>query len=82
MKLTEHRIQAGLFKWAKLASAHHPELTLLFAIPNGGARDPITGAMLKAEGVKRIRSKARGRAVTWIHSAQIFTSATRVHWFM
>ena len=53
MKLTEHRIQAGLFKWAKLASAHHPELTLLFAIPNGGARDPITGAMLKAEGVKR-----------------------------
>lgn len=53
MKLTEHRIQAGLFKWAKLASARHPELALLFAIPNGGARDPITGAMLKAEGVKR-----------------------------
>ena len=53
MKLTEHRIQAGLFKWAKLASALHPELALLFAIPNGGARDPITGAMLKAEGVKR-----------------------------
>ena len=53
MKLTEHRIQAGLFKWFKLASARHPELALLFAIPNGGARDPITGAMLKAEGVKR-----------------------------
>jgi hypothetical protein len=53
VKLTEHRIQAGLFKWAKLAAAHHPELALLFAIPNGGARDPITGAMLKAEGVKR-----------------------------
>ncbi len=53
MKFTEHRIQAGLFKWAKLASARHPELALLFAIPNGGARDPITGAMLKAEGVKR-----------------------------
>jgi hypothetical protein len=53
VKLTEHRIQSGLFKWAKLAAAHHPELALLFAIPNGGARDPITGAMLKAEGVKR-----------------------------
>jgi len=53
VKLTEHRIQAGLFKWAKLASARHPELALLFAIPNGGARDLITGAMLKAEGVKR-----------------------------
>jgi len=53
VKLTEHRIQAGLFKWAKLASARHPELAFLFAIPNGGARDLITGAMLKAEGVKR-----------------------------
>ena len=33
MKLTEHRIQVGLFKWAKLASARHPELAFLFAIP-------------------------------------------------
>lgn len=48
----EHRIQAALFKWAKYASARHPGLKLLFAIPNGGARDAITGAMLKAEGVK------------------------------
>ncbi len=48
----EHRIQAALFKWAKCSSAKHPCLRLMFAIPNGGARDPITGAMLKAEGVK------------------------------
>lgn len=48
----EHRIQAALFKWAKYASSRHPGLKLMFAIPNGGARDAITGAMLKREGVK------------------------------
>lgn len=30
-----------------------PELNLLFAIPNGGARDPRVGAILKATGVKK-----------------------------
>lgn len=30
----------------------YPELRWLFHIPNGGARDAITGARLKAEGVK------------------------------
>ena len=48
----EHRIQAALFEWAKYASAKHPGLKLMFAIPNGGARDAVTGAMLKREGVK------------------------------
>lgn len=48
----EHRIQAALFKWSRLASSRYPGLRLMFAIPNGGARDAITGAMLKAEGVK------------------------------
>ena len=48
----EHCIQAALFKWAKYASAKHPGLKLMFAIPNGGARDAITDAMLKREGVK------------------------------
>ena len=48
----EHQLQVALFKWAKYASAWHPGLKLMFAIPNGGARDAITGAMLKAEGVK------------------------------
>ena len=48
----EHRIQAALFEWAKYASAKHPGLKLMFAIPNGGARDAVTGAILKREGVK------------------------------
>ena len=48
----EHRIQAALFKWARYSAAETPVLRLMFAIPNGGARDAITGAILKAEGVK------------------------------
>ena len=48
----EHRIQAALFKWARYSAAETPVLHLMLAIPNGGARDAITGAILKAEGVK------------------------------
>lgn len=50
---TEHQEQVGLLRWAWYKSATIPELTLLYAIPNGGRRDAITGAQLKAEGVKR-----------------------------
>lgn len=48
----EHREQSLLFGWAYHQSGAIPALALLFAIPNGGRRDPITGARLKAEGVK------------------------------
>lgn len=50
--MTEHEHQAALFRWARLASGARPELALMFAVPNGGARTARTGAMLKAEGVK------------------------------
>ncbi len=39
-------------QWARLHSYRLPALALLFAIPNGGRRDAVTGAKLKAEGVK------------------------------
>jgi hypothetical protein len=39
-------------EWATLEQRRWPELALLFHIPNGGARDRITGAQLKAAGVK------------------------------
>jgi len=48
---TEHQEQAGLFAWARLRRAALPELDMLAAVPNGGARNRVTGAMLKAEGV-------------------------------
>lgn len=48
----EHSEQVSLFEWAGWATAQHPELSLMYAIPNGGKRDLIAAARLKAEGVK------------------------------
>lgn len=48
----EHNEQKALFDWAFRAIQTKPELALLFAIPNGGARHPAVAAKLKAEGVK------------------------------
>lgn len=52
MKQDEHREQVFLFSWAAWAATERPELALMFAVPNGGRRDAVTGARLKAEGVK------------------------------
>lgn len=48
---SEHAEQVALFRWWNLQHADRREL--LFAIPNGGARNLATGALLKAEGVRR-----------------------------
>jgi len=50
---SEHQSQCAVISWWRLAHAGYglPEFAL-FAIPNGGARDPITGSRLKAEGVR------------------------------
>ena len=52
MRTEEHQIQVAVILWSRSMSVRYPELDLLYAIPNGGARDAITGARLKAEGVK------------------------------
>lgn len=52
MKQVEHQEQVALFRWAALQENKHPELKLLFAIPNGGKRDIRIAQKLKAEGVK------------------------------
>ena len=45
----EHKLQCACVRWFRL---QHPDIaTLMFAVPNGGRRDPITGARLKEEGV-------------------------------
>lgn len=49
---TEHSHQMALFLWMRLQQDKWPELKLAFAIANGGKRDQITAAKLKAEGVK------------------------------
>jgi len=49
---SEHEEQVKVIAWAREHESKWPELGLLYAIPNGGARDRITGAQLKAEGVR------------------------------
>lgn len=46
-KVSEHVHQCHFFKWIRYAYPNK----LAFAIPNGGNRDEITGAILKREGV-------------------------------
>lgn len=46
----EHDLQCACVNWFNLV---HPNMRLnLFAVPNGGRRDKVTGARLKAEGVR------------------------------
>lgn len=54
MKLhrTEHDEQSSLIVWATWNHAQFPELRLMFAIPNGGARHPAVAAKMREEGVK------------------------------
>lgn len=49
---TEAQEQTTLFQWAALMARKWPELRLLYAIPNGGSRNPIEARHLKDQGVK------------------------------
>ena len=49
MRNEEHNIQVACVRWFRLQYRDR----LIFAIPNGGARNIITGAMLKAEGATK-----------------------------
>lgn len=49
---TEDSEQAALFEWAQYAAGKHPELALMFAIPNGSFRHIKTAVALKRTGVK------------------------------
>ena len=50
---SESHEQASLISWWHLAGPKLAPNVVLAAIPNGGARDAITGARLKREGVVR-----------------------------
>ena len=50
---TEQQEQIALMQWAELNSGKHPELELLFHIPNGGKRGAKEAAIFKAAGVKK-----------------------------
>lgn len=49
---TEDEEQIALFNWAGLAAGAHPELRLLFHIPNGGSRHKAEAGRFRAMGVK------------------------------
>lgn len=49
MRDIEHQTQCACVRWFRYQYAEYS--MLLFAVPNGGARDAVTGAKLKAEGV-------------------------------
>ena len=49
---TEHAHQVALFMWVATLIPKYPELRWMYAIANGGKRDPITANRLKSEGVK------------------------------
>jgi hypothetical protein len=49
---TEHGHQVAFFVWAAQQFATRPELRTMFAIPNGGERNKIVAANLKAEGCR------------------------------
>ena len=50
---SEHQEQRAVIDWWGLVHEKYGlPLFALFAVPNGGARDAITGALLKAEGVR------------------------------
>lgn len=48
----EHDEQAALFEWAGWMAGRWPELEYMHAIPNGGDRNKVVAAKLRAEGVK------------------------------
>lgn len=47
---SEHAHQAALFAWAAISGFE--ELKWMHAIPNGGERNPVVAANMKAEGVR------------------------------
>ncbi|MEC4683385.1 MAG: VRR-NUC domain-containing protein [Nitrospirota bacterium] len=52
LPLTEEQEQRLLLEWAHLVRGKFPALRLLFHVPNGGLRHPVTAARLKLLGVK------------------------------
>lgn len=61
----ERREQVALFAWISICERYSPAMRLIFHPPNGEHRDPRTGAMLKAMGVRR------GVPDVWVPSANL-----------
>ncbi len=51
--MSEHQEQCALIQWAMMQGGPMADARKIFAIPNGGRRDAVTGARMRREGVKR-----------------------------
>ena len=51
--MSEHDTQAAFIQYVRLREMDMPEIKWLHAIPNGGARNAVTGARMKEEGVRK-----------------------------
>lgn len=51
--MTEHETQTAFMQYVRYREADMPELQWLHAVPNGGARDAVTGARMKSEGTRK-----------------------------
>ena len=49
---SESEEQQMLMRWAAMAAGAHPELRLLYHVPNGGSRGKAEAGRFRAEGVK------------------------------
>ncbi len=52
MQHIEDNEQMILIRWAQFESGKHPELSMLFHVPNGGKRNKAEAARFKAMGVQ------------------------------
>ena len=50
--ISEAEEQCMLFQWAQMMLPIYPELKLMYHIPNEGKRSKVTGAIMKAMGLK------------------------------
>ena len=51
--MSEHDSQTAFMNYVRFREGAIPELQWLHAVPNGGARNAVTGARMKAEGVRK-----------------------------
>jgi hypothetical protein len=51
--MSEHTEQTTLIRMCDWNARAHPDLSMLYAVPNGSERHPAVAGKLKAEGVRR-----------------------------
>lgn len=49
---SEDAHQAAFFRWAVMNEMRYPDLRKMYAVPNGGHRNKVVAAKLKAQGVR------------------------------